>query len=318
MPAKQRLAEGQQLLRDLGLPRELHNDRTAGVLLALLDLALDGSWPTAAAPLRRIHDIIDWLKDHYGKGYAENSRETIRDHSVTPLCKFGLVVKNPDDPLRPVNSGLTCYQIEPGTLAAIQRYGSDQWPTALAVWRAGRPTLTDRFSHEQSLRRVPVSTRDGRRFELSEGPHSRLIRDVLEVFVDRWARGAVALYVGDTGDRFGLCDEDGLRQVGIALTDGGKLPDVVLWHLERQWLFVIEAVTEHGPLDDERLADLRVVLDGHCAQGVVYVTAFATRADLRRFLGVLAWGTEVWLADEPAHLIHWDGEHYLGPTPGQP
>jgi adenine-specific DNA-methyltransferase len=257
--------------------------------------------------------MIKWLNQHYARGYAENTRETIRDHSVAPLCKHGLVVKNPDDPKRKVNSGRTCYEIEPGTLAAVQYYGGPDWPVALDVWQRGRPTISERFTHEESLRRVPVSTRDGQRFELSEGPHSVLIRDILEVFVDRWARGAQALYIGDTGERFGLCDREGLRQVGIELAEGGKLPDVILWDPTRRWLIIVEAVSEHGPLDEARMADLSAVLAGHHADGVVYVTAFATRSALKQYVPSLAWRTEVWLADEPDHLIHFDGDHYLGP-----
>jgi hypothetical protein len=47
--------------------------------------------------------------------------------------------------------------------------------------------------------------------------------------------------------------------------------------------------------------------------GLVYVTAFPNRAIMGRYLGEIAWETEVWVANSPSHLIHFNGERFLGP-----
>ena len=35
----------------------------------------------------------------------------------------------------------------------------------------------------------------------------------------------------------------------------------------------------------------------------------------QRFHSAIAWETEVWIADEPDHMIHYNGERFLGPYP---
>lgn len=47
--------------------------------------------------------------------------------------------------------------------------------------------------------------------------------------------------------------------------------------------------------------------------GLVFVTAFLDRRSFGKFLSDIAWETEVWVADSPSHLIHFDGEKFLGP-----
>ena len=47
--------------------------------------------------------------------------------------------------------------------------------------------------------------------------------------------------------------------------------------------------------------------------GLLYVTAFRTRKELGQHLGAISWETEVWVAEDPNHLIHFDGIRFLGP-----
>ena len=92
----------------------------------------------------------------------------------------------------------------------------------------------------------------------------------------------------------------------------GKMPDVILYYTKKNWLLIIESVTSHGPVDGKRheeLADLFAT----STTGIVYVTAFLNRSMLGRYLSELAWETEVWIADTPSHLIHFNGERFLGP-----
>ncbi len=90
------------------------------------------------------------------------------------------------------------------------------------------------------------------------------------------------------------------------------MPDVVLYYADRNWLVLVEAVTSHGPVDGKRHTELAKLFMGAKA-GLVYVTAFPNRTTMSRYLGEIAWETEVWVADAPSHLIHFDGERFLGP-----
>ena len=90
------------------------------------------------------------------------------------------------------------------------------------------------------------------------------------------------------------------------------MPDVVLHFTAKNWLLLVECVTSHGPVDGKRHAELAKLFAGSTA-GLVYVTAFPNRAIMGRYLGEIAWETEVWVADAPSHLIHFNGVRFLGP-----
>jgi len=124
----------------------------------------------------------------------------------------------------------------------------------------------------------------------------------------------VLIYAGDTGDKWGYFDAVLLSKLGVNVDAHGKMPDVVLHYPERNWLLLIESVTSHGPVDGKRHAELARLFADSTA-GLVYVTAFPNRAIMGRYLGEIAWETEVWVADAPSHLIHFNGERFLGPYP---
>ena len=90
------------------------------------------------------------------------------------------------------------------------------------------------------------------------------------------------------------------------------MPDVVIHHTARNWLILVEAVTSHGPVSPKRMAELRRLFSGSAA-GLVFVTAFPDRRTMHKYLDQISWETEVWVADSPDHMIHFDGERFLGP-----
>ncbi len=152
----------------------------------------------------------------------------------------------------------------------------------------------------------------GRKIALSPGEHSELIRAIIEEFGPRFAPGSTLVYAGDTGDKWGYFDAALLAKLGVEIDAHGKMPDVVLHYVERNWLLLVESVTSHGPVDGKRHAELTKLFAGATA-GLVYVTAFPNRAVMARYLGEIAWETEVWIAETPSHLIHFNGERFLGP-----
>lgn len=309
-----RIGEAHQILLALGLPRAQQNERSALCLLALLNLTPGKTWRQAGNPLIGITPIMDWAREHYRKAYAPNTRETVRRQTMHQFVDAGIALYNPDNPSRPVNSPKAVYQIEPMTLALLRSYGTRNWPRNLATYLSTRDTLTTRYAREREQNQIPVHIARDKQITLSPGEHSELIRAIIEDFGPRFAPGSTLIYAGDTGDKWSYFDADLLADLGVEVDAHGKMPDVVFHYTERNWLLLVESVTSHGPVDGKRHAELARLFSGAKA-GLVYVTAFPNRTLMGRYLGEIAWETEVWVADAPSHLIHFNGERFLGPYP---
>lgn len=135
---------------------------------------------------------------------------------------------------------------------------------------------------------------------------------MIESFAPRFAPGCTLAYAGDTGDKWGYFDKALLEKLGVSIDAHGKMPDVVLYYRSRNWLLLVESVTSHGPMDAKRHRELAQLFAKSTA-GLVYVTAFPNRSVMARYLGEIAWESEVWVADAPTHLIHFNGVRFLGP-----
>jgi hypothetical protein len=252
------------------------------------------------------------MAEHYGKKYAPNSRETVRRYTLHQFVAAGVCAYNPDKPDRAVNSPDAVYQLTPEALAMLRAYGSSHWEQELESFLADRPGLATRYAAHRELELVPLKVTDGKTINLSPGAHSQLIRDIVEEFAPRFTPGATLIYVGDTGDKVGYFDTDLLTDLGVTVDKHGKLPDVVLYDRQRGWLILAESVTSHGPVDGKRHHELKELFAG-AKPGLVFVSAFPDRSTMARYLGSLAWETEVWVADAPSHMVHLNGERFLGP-----
>lgn len=301
-----------KILADLGFPRAQLNSRSALTLLALANVSSQMTFANASAPLMGITPIMDWVRDAYGTAYAPNSRETFRRQTMHQFLDAGLVLYNPDKPTRPVNSPAAVYQLSPEALKLVQSHGSGTWDEALLEYLQKKGTLAERYARERQMHRVPVKVSEGLSLQLSPGIHSELIRDIIEDFAERFAPGSVLIYAGDTGEKWGYFDSERLQQLGVSIDNHGKMPDVILHFIERDWLLLVESVTSHGPVDAKRHAELMKLFEASSA-GLVYVTAFPTRTVMSKYVADIAWETEVWVADSPSHLIHFNGVRFLGP-----
>lgn len=304
--------EAHQILISLGLPRGQHNERSALCLLALLALTPDKTWAEAENPLIGITPMMDWSRNHYNKGYAPNSRETFRRQTIHQFVDAGIALYNPDKPDRPVNSPKAVYQIAPAVLTLLRGFNTPEWHNNLAAYLSSHQTLAAKYAMERNQNRIPMQIAPDKEITLSPGEHSELIRAIVEDFGPRFAPGSMLVYAGDTGDKWGYFDAALLVKLGVNVDSHGKMPDVILYFVERNWLLLIESVTSHGPVDGKRHAELTQLFSGSTA-GLVYVTAFPNRSLMGRYLNEIAWETEVWVADSPSHLIHFNGVRFLGP-----
>ena len=309
---KQRLKEAHSVLFALGMPRTQLNKRTALCLLALVNLSSDKSWIGCEAPLIGMTPIMDWARNHFDTEYAPNTRETFRRQSMHQFIEAGVCLYNPDKPDRPVNSPKAVYQIEPNLQAVLKTFGTPHYKTRLAHYLDSRQTLIEQYARVRAMNMIPVSIKDGRQIVLSPGNHSELIKNIVENFGARYAPGGELVYVGDTGDKHGFLDEELLATLGVELDNHGKMPDVVIYLKEKNWILLIESVTSHGPVDGKRQGELSKLFK-NCTAGLVYVSAFPDRKTFLKYLEVIAWESEVWIADAPSHLIHFTGVRFLGP-----
>ncbi len=309
---QQKIDDALKILIALGMPRAQQNERSALTLLALLNLLPEGDWAEIEKPMLGVTPIMDWCRDHYKKEYAPNTRETFRRQTLHQFMDGGLVVYNPDKPDRPVNSPKACYQITNEVFNLLQSYKTPSWDLKLKEFLSERKTLSEKYALARKMTMIPLKVTDNEEIKLTPGDHSKLIRDIVEEFGPRFAPGAELIYVGDTGGKTDYFLEEKLQELGVTVDNHGKMPDVVLYSPDKNWLYLIEAVTSHGPVDSKRHRELEVLF-ADAQPSLIYVTAFPDKKVMAGYLSDISWESEVWVATSPTHMIHFNGDKFLGP-----
>lgn len=306
--------EARDILRALGLPPAQSNEMSALTLISLCGLGPDDPWSEASRTRRTVtKGIMDYVRERFGKIYAANTRETFRRQVLHQFVQGHIADYNPFEPDLPTNSPRAHYAITEAALAAVKLYGrTTRWNQAARKFLAEQGALRVLYSPEREQRRVPILLPDGQEIRLSPGKHNEVQKAIVEQFAERFAPGSELLYLGDTAKKNLVVNTKLLARLGIPITEHDKLPDVVLYDRTRKWLFLIEAVTSHGPVTPKRIVELEAML-ADCSASKIYVSAFPDMAEFKRHATNIAWETEVWLADVPGHLIHFNGDRFFGP-----
>jgi hypothetical protein len=310
--AEKKIKEALTILNDLGLPKQQQNERSALTLLSLLGLKPTNKWEDASDPLMGITPMMDFFQEHYGKKYAPNTRETVRRETVHQFLQAALIVANPDKPSRPTNSPKAVYQIAPSVLKLLRSFGKPGWKNELIRYLRTVDTLKKLYAREREMRRLPVKLANGQKIKLSPGGQNVLVKKIMDDFCPLFTPGSYVIYIGDTQMKWAYFDSNALSRLGVKIEEHGKMPDVVVFYSEKNWLVLIEAVTSHGPVNPKRRQELKAMFSGSMA-GLVFVTAFLDRKAMVKYLNDISWETEVWIAESPTHLIHFNGERFLGP-----
>ncbi len=308
----EKVEEARSLLADLGMDSERHNERSGKTLLALLAMTADTPWSAATNPMLGTRAIMDWIRDEYGMEYKPNSRETVRRFTLRQFVEAQLAEANPDEPGRPTNSPKYNYRVTAEALAVIRLYGTSAYAPALKDYLEARPGLQALYAAARDMNRIPVVLPDGKELTLSPGGQNVLIKQIVDDFCAMFTPGGRVLYIGDASDKWAVFEHDELSALGVEVGHHGKMPDLVVYMPDKNWLVLIEAASTHGPVDAKRHGELAALFDG-CTAGLVYVSAFPSRATMRKYLTQIAWETDVWCAEDPTHLIHFNGERFLGP-----
>jgi len=300
------------ILISLGMPKEQQNDRTALCLLALTDIKPDSEWQSAKSPLIGITPMMEFALNVYGKKYAPNSRETFRRFSMHQLVQAGIALYNPDYPSRPVNSPKAVYQISPAALEVIRSYKTASYESMITNYSETIGTLSALYAKERDMVQIPVILSSGQEIRISSGEHSQLIKEIIENMAPRFLHNSTLVYVGDTGDKWGYFDEKLAKELNLSVDQHGKMPDVIFYIHDKNWIIFVESVTSHGPVDSKRLIEMEELFSKIPADKI-YISAFPNKQIMARYSTQIAWETEVWIADNPTHMIHFNGNKFLGP-----
>lgn len=309
--------EALDILAAFGIPLEDSPRRTERMALAFLAVAnvkTSADWASARSfsdgwALSTRH-IISWWNEHLSEKVSPGSYDDIRRKDLKLLVHAGVVV--PDQPDSARNNPRRAYAVADEYAIAVREYGTTGFDAAVSTAILGKETLAARWAAERDIARVPIEVAPGVELSFGPGEHNLLIKATIEEFLPRYGHGARVLYVGDAQDRYVHIERPRLRDLGFFELDHGVLPDVVAYSKTKNWLYVIEAVHRCGPISNVRHDRLKELLARSNA-GVVFVTAFANRLSFRNLVEDIAWETEVWIASEPDHLIHFDGERFRGP-----
>jgi len=309
---KNKINEAIDILNKFGMPAAQQNERTAYCLLSMLNMTPEKDWIHAESPLIGITPMMAFAREYYKKEYAPNTRETFRRFSTHQLVQAGIAVYNPDQPDRAVNSPNAVYQISPAALQVVQAYKTDSFDTLLSDFKARQSTLTDQYAHEREKSLVPVKIKENHIIQLSPGKHSQLIQNIIEQMAPRFLPNSILIYVGDTEKKWGYYDQELAGNLLFNVQKHGKMPDVILYVEDKQWLVLVEAVTSHGPVDSKRYIELEKLFENVTA-GKVYISAFPDKKTFIHYAQDIAWETEAWISDNPSHMIHFNGDRFIGP-----
>ncbi|MCK9411581.1 MAG: hypothetical protein M0Q53_04715 [Prolixibacteraceae bacterium] len=308
-----KIDDAKVILKTLGLPIAQQNEISAFTLLALCDIKPHSKWSNASKESQTISKgIMAFCKEVYKKEYAPNTRETFRRQVLHQFVQARIADYNPDNPSLSVNSPNAHYALTSEALEAIITYGTKAWKEAADRFKSEVGELSKRYLKERKQNLIPVKLSNGKTLKLSPGKHNVVQAAIVQGFAARFANESVVLYLGDTANKDLYVDKKVLQEIGIPITQHSKLPDVVLFDSNRNWLFLIEAVTSHGPVSPKRVVELEELLKD-CKAGKVYVSAFPDFAEFKKHSTKIAWETEVWVVDFPEHMIHFNGDRFMGP-----
>lgn len=257
----------------------------------------------------KTRDIIHFVNTHFGESISPGSYDDIRRKDLKLLVIGGIVKRTNENLAR--NDSTRGYVLSPLAAPLFHAYGTDEFSSAVNKFATTHSSVSDLLDRSRAIVKIPVQL-DGKIIEFSNGEHNILQKAIIEEFLPLYGYGAEVLYVGDTANKYLHLNQTRLDSLGFFKLDHGELPDIVAYSKSKNWLYLVEAVHSSGPISETRLLELKK-LTKDCAADIVYVTAFLDRSTFRTWVKDIAWETEVWIADNPTHLIHFNGDKFMGP-----
>ena len=302
-----KIEETREFLQMIGMPKAQQADICCYVILAMAGVKPDMSWSETTNEWIRIHDIIQFVNTFYDMSYAENSRETFRKQALHRFRTAALI----EDNGKATNSPNYRYRLTEETVEMLRTMGTPAWKTSVKRFLYYHEKLIDLYASKKKMTIMPVNI-NGESFKFSTGKHNELQKAIIEEFAPRFAPNSECLYVGDTIEKDLVKNVEKLKELGFEITLHDKMPDVVLYREDKDWIYFVESVTSVGPMDPNRILEITEMTKDVTA-GKIFVTAFLDFKTYKKFAEDLAWETEVWIAEMPEHMIHLNGDRFMGP-----
>jgi type II restriction enzyme len=307
--------ESLEILESVGIPLEGKTERSMermAVCFLAVASVID-SWSKASCDkIHKTRDIISYINSHFEEKISSGSYDDIRRKDLKLLVLDGIVINSGEKQSSATNDPTRGYSLSEDFKKLIIFYGTKKWKEKLKSFMKNRISLKDKLSRKRNIKRIPVKLPQGIKLNFSSGEHNLLQKKIIEEFLPRFGAGCSVLYIGDTANKLLHIDERALKQLNFFELSHDELPDIVAYDTEHNWLYLIEAVYSSGPMSEIRVHELKELLK-NCKANLIFVTAFLKRDDFRKWSTEVAWETEVWIADNPDHLIHFNGSKFLGP-----
>lgn len=317
-PTKRLINEALDILESVGIPFDGKRERgLESMAMAFLAVAgVKKSWKEAKGQNEHRHlktrDIIKFINENYEENISPGSYDDVRRKHLKLLVLADLVLNSADNPSAAPNDPTRGYTLSGEFKELINYYGTEEWQIKLKLFTKNRPSLQEILKHKRDMPKVRVTLPSGHILDFARGGHNQLQREIIEEFLPRYGFGCTVLYVGDATDKYLLREDDKLKDLGFFELSHDSLPDIVAYNKERNWLYLIEAFYTSGPMSEERILELKKSLK-NCTADLIFITAFTSKTDLKKNISDIGWETEVWTADNPDHLIHFNGGKFLGP-----
>jgi hypothetical protein len=320
--AEVRVDEALQILEATGFPLSLKTSdmqrRLARILLGICKLTPKSPWTKtsvwegAGSWCPRSRDIIVFVNENYGENISSGSYDDVRRKNVDFLVASGLVLRSPAKPDAAMNDSTRGYAVNPAAADVFRKFGTPAWKKAVAAFREAYPRLDETLMRKRDQKKIPVALPEGVTIELMDGSHNEIQKAIIEEFLPRFVPGAEVLYIGDASQKTVFIKKERLEELNFFELAHDRLPDIVAYDPKRGWVFLIEAVHSSNPVSHLRHLQLEQ-LTSKCTAGVVFVSAFQDRKTFAKWIAEISWETEVWLAESPDHMIHFNGDKFLGP-----
>lgn len=303
------------VLGEVGIPLEGTHRRLERMAMACLAVGnIKSNFQEAKSaddnPFLKTRDIIDFENKYYGENISSGSYDDIRRKDLLYLVEAGIVLNSSAFDTQATNNPTRGYALNPLFAKLLRSYGTSLWNDELEAYKEQTKQLKEELERKRDLEKIPVKLPSGTELNLSAGEHNVLQKLIIEDFLSRFGMGAEVLYIGDTSDKYLYMNSDVLEEIKFFTLEHEELPDVVAYCQDKNLLFLIEAVHSAGPMDEIRVMKLKKQLRT-CTAIPIFVTTFLSRREFRKWVEKIAWESEVWIADSPEHMIHFNGYKFL-------
>lgn len=314
------LNDAREILKSIDMPVKYCNPRCLMVFAACADMGADSvRWRDATEQYHGIHEIIEFINREFPNkagldksNYCENSRETIRKYTLKPFVQAGIMEQKYG---LATNDKTNAYRFTARFSFLLRTYGTPQWEDALASFLDGYTTYSEILKQEKKIEAAYKVCYEGSELSFRLNPHNKLQKEIIENLFPLIAKEQLPelLYVGDAVDRDLKQESDRLAELGInVLSDSPILPDIIAYDEKNNRILFIEAYYSGGAFTVDKVNKIKSLC--HCKEGTeaAFITAFDTTKKMLKAYQEVAWDTEIWIAEEPTHLVHKNGDKFVG------